>query len=77
VGIVLDAKSKDFGPDDEVVAYDEHLMQLAAYRLMVWTCPMLGAQTCLCLATHPGLMKVVEWPEEELVKRAGRCSSHC
>ena len=32
VGIVLDAKSKDFGPDDKVDAYDEHLMQLAAYR---------------------------------------------
>jgi hypothetical protein len=66
-GIVLDAKSKDFGPDDKVDAYDEHLMQLAAYR------HGLGLHHARCAnvfvsRTHPGLVKIVEWPEGELTK---------
>jgi hypothetical protein len=32
-GIVVDIKTKDFGPDDKVTGFDEHLMQLAAYRM--------------------------------------------
>jgi hypothetical protein len=66
-GIVLDAKSKDFGPDDKVDAYDEHLMQLAAYRNGL-SLPHARCANVFVSRTHPGLVKVVEWPEEELVK---------
>jgi hypothetical protein len=66
-GIVLDAKSKDFGPDDKVDAYDEHLMQLAAYRNGLGI-PHARCANVFVSRTHPGLVKVVEWPEEELVK---------
>ena len=68
-GIVLDAKSKEFGPDnvDKVVGYDEHLMQLAAYR------HGLGLSNARCAnvfasVNNPGLIKVVEWSPEDLNK---------
>jgi hypothetical protein len=66
-GIVLDAKSKEFGPDDKVEAYVEHLMQLSAYR------HGLGLHHAQCAnvfasSTHPGLIKIVEWSKEELEK---------
>ncbi len=67
VGIVLDAKSKDFGPDDKIDAYDEHLMQLAAYRHGLGV-PFARCANVFCSRTHPGLVKVVEWPEDELIK---------
>ena len=66
-GIVLDAKSKEFGPDDDVVAYDEHLMQLAAYRNGLGL-PHARCANVFASVTHPGLIKVVEWPEADLVK---------
>ena len=65
VGIVLDAKSKDFGPDDKVDAYDEHLMQLAAYRHGLGV-PHARCANVFASRTHPGLIKVVEWSEEDL-----------
>lgn len=67
LGIVLDAKTKDFGPDDKVDAYDEHLMQLAAYRHGLGV-PHARCANVFASRTHPGLVKVMEWPEEELVK---------
>lgn len=67
LGIVLDAKSKEFGPDDKVVAYDEHVMQLAAYRNGIGL-PLARCANVFASVTHPGLIKVVEWTEEELVK---------
>jgi hypothetical protein len=67
VGIVVDAKTKEFGPDDEINAYDENLMQLAAYRhglnLSHARCANVFASV-----THPGLVVVFEWPEEKLRK---------
>ena len=65
VGIVVDAKSKEFGPDDKVVAYDEHLMQLAAYRMGLQM-PHARCANVFVSVNHPGLVKVVEWKEEEL-----------
>lgn len=67
VGIVLDAKSKDFGPDDKVDAYDEHVMQLAAYRHGLGL-PHARCANVFASRTYPGLVKVVEWAEEDLVK---------
>lgn len=65
VGIVLDAKSKDFGPDDKVDAYDEHLMQLAAYRHGLGV-PHARCANVFISRTHPGVIKIIEWSEEEL-----------
>ena len=67
VGIVLDAKTKDFGPDDKIDAYDENLLQLAAYRHGLHL-PHARCANVFCSRTHPGLVKVVEWTEEDLVK---------
>jgi len=67
VGIVIDAKTKDFGPDDKVEAYDENLLQLAAYRHGLHL-PHARCANVFCSRTHPGLVKVVEWSEEDLVK---------
>jgi hypothetical protein len=64
-GIVADAKSKDFGPDDKVDAYDEHLLQLAAYRHGL-NLPYARCANVFVSRTHPGLVKVVEWSQEDL-----------
>lgn len=64
-GFVADIKTKDFGPDDKVSAFDEHLLQLSAYRVG------LGAQRARCAnvfvsRNHPGLVQVIEWSQEDL-----------
>jgi hypothetical protein len=66
-GIVVDAKTKDFGPDDKVEAYDEMLMQLAAYRQGLER-PNARCANVFASRTHPGLIKIVEWSEEDLQK---------
>jgi hypothetical protein len=67
LGIVIDAKTKDFGPDDKVEAYDEMLMQLAAYRQGLER-PNARCANVFASRTHPGLIKIVEWSEEDLQK---------
>lgn len=67
VGIVLDVKSKDFGPGDKVDAYDEHLMQLAAYRHGIGV-PHARCANVFTSRTHPGLIKIIEWTEDDLTK---------
>jgi hypothetical protein len=64
-GIVADVKTKDFGPDDKVDAYDEHLLQLAAYRVGL---DIVNARCANVFVsrTHPGLVKIIEWSEEDL-----------
>lgn len=64
-GIVLDAKSKDFGPDDKIDVYDEHRLQLAAYRKGLGI-PHARCANVFVSRTYPGLVKVVEWPESDL-----------
>lgn len=64
---VVDIKTKEFGPDDKVDGYDEHLMQLAAYRIG------LGLTQARCAnifvsRTHPGTVYLKEWTEEEIQK---------
>jgi len=66
-GIVLDAKSKEFGPSDKVEAYDENLLQLSAYRMGLGL-PHARCANVFASRTHPGLTVVKEWTEEELVK---------
>ena len=65
LGIVLDAKTKDFGPDDKVDAYDENLMQLAAYREGL-DLPKARCANVFVSRTHKGLVKIHEWSEEDL-----------
>jgi hypothetical protein len=62
---VVDIKTKDFGPDDKVSGFDEHLLQLAAYRVG------LGCQRARCANVfvsrdHPGLVQVIEWDQGDL-----------
>jgi hypothetical protein len=62
---VLDFKSKEFEPPVKVLAFDEHCMQLAAYRRG------LGVKRARCANVFvstkvPGLIHIHEWDEEEL-----------
>lgn len=65
MGAVVDAKSKDFGPNDKVDAYDEHLMQLAAYRHGLGL-PFARCANVFASRSHPGLVKVIEWTDNDL-----------
>ena len=65
VGIVLDAKTKEFGVDDSIPAYDENLMQLAAYRIGLGM-PHARCANVFTSVSYPGLVKVHEWSEEDL-----------
>ena len=64
-GIVVDAKTKEFAPGDSVVAYDEHLMQLAAYRNGL-NMPEARCANAFVSVTHPGVIHIHEWSEEDL-----------
>jgi hypothetical protein len=62
---VLDFKTKEFDTFQELKTWDEHAMQLAAYR------HGLGLEKARCAivyvsSTVPGLAKLIEIPEEEL-----------
>jgi hypothetical protein len=65
VNAVVDIKTKEFTDPDKIGGYDEHLMQLAAYRVG------LGIPTARCANVFvsrnvPGLVVVKEWPPEQL-----------
>jgi hypothetical protein len=64
-GIILDIKTKEFTDPDKVEGYDDHLMQLAAYRFG------LGIYKARCANVFvsrsvPGLVKIIEWSDEDL-----------
>ena len=65
VNIVADVKTKEFSDPAKVDAYDEHLMQLSAYRVGLG---MPGARCANVFVSRsvPGLVKVVEWSQEDL-----------
>jgi hypothetical protein len=65
VGIVVDIKTKEFGPDDKIEGYDEHLMQLAAYRMGLLM-PKARCANVFVSRNNPGLAKIIEWSEEDL-----------
>lgn len=63
--MVIDIKTKDFEDPKKVVPYDEHMMQLAAYRVG------LGMPTAKCAnvvvsRSNPDQVVVVDWAEEDL-----------
>lgn len=66
-GIVVDIKTKDFGPKDKIEAYSEHLMQLSAYRQGLGM-PNARCANLFVSRTTPGLMKMIEWSEDDLTR---------
>lgn len=64
-GIVVDVKTKEFGPGALPEAYDEHRMQLAAYRAGL-NMPAARCANAFVSVSHPGLVHLVEWTEGEL-----------
>jgi hypothetical protein len=66
-GVVIDFKTKQFTKDtiDKVVGYDEHCMQLAAYRAGL-NLPKARCANVFVSVTEPGLVKIHEWTEEDL-----------
>jgi len=63
--LVLDIKSKEFTDPAKVDVYDEHLMQLAAYRVGL-DLPTAVCANVFVSATLPGLVVIKEWSQEEL-----------
>jgi len=57
-GAVVDFKTKDFGPDDKVVAYDEQIMQLDAYRHGLGY-PTATMANVYVSRSHPGEVRVI------------------
>lgn len=69
-GIVVDIKTKEFFDPAKVEGYDEHLMQLAAYRIG------LGLHNARCANVFvsrsvKGLAVVKEWSQEDLERGWG------
>lgn len=63
--LVVDVKTKDFTDPEKVEAFDDHLMQLAAYRVG------LGMPTARCANIFvsrnvPGMVKIIEWDQADL-----------
>jgi len=65
VGIVLDIKTKEFSSVGDVKGYDEHLMQLAAYRVGLGV-PHARCANVFVSRNSLGLSVVKEWSNEEL-----------
>lgn len=66
-GIVLDIKTKEFDDPSKVDGYDEHLMQLAAYRVGL---DLPGARCANVFVSRsvPGLTVIKEWDSEEIFR---------
>lgn len=67
LGGVIDFKTKEFGNDDDLKTWEEHAMQLAAYR------HGLGLEKARCAivyvsTTNPGVARLIEIPEVDLAK---------
>ena len=64
---IIDVKTKEFGPDDLPKGFDEHMMQLSAYRVGLGF-PNARCANLFVSVSNPGLVHLVEWSEEDLVK---------
>jgi len=64
-GIVIDIKTKEFDKDEKVEGYDEHLLQLAAYRHGIGL-PYARCANVFVSRNNVGVMKIIEWSEEDL-----------
>ena len=66
-GIVIDIKTKDFDDPAKVAGYDEHLMQLAAYRVGLGM-PEARCANVFVSRTNADLAVLKEWAEEDLAR---------
>ncbi len=64
-GVVVDIKTKEFTEGDKVEGYDEHLMQLAAYRVGLGI-PEARCANVFVSRSVPGLCKLIEWSSDDL-----------
>jgi hypothetical protein len=64
-GIVADIKTKEFSDPDKVDLYDDHLMQLAAYRVGLGI-PAARCANVFVSRSVPGVVVVKEWEEKDL-----------
>ena len=66
-GVVIDFKTKEFTSDSlhKAVGFDEHLMQLSAYRAGL-SLPNARCANVFVSVIEPGLVVVKEWTQEEL-----------
>ena len=64
-GVVVDIKTKDFSDPKTIEGYDEHLMQLAAYRVGL-EMPTARCANVFVSRSVPGLSVIREWTQEEL-----------
>lgn len=62
---VVDYKTKEFAPDAKLALYDEHLMQLAAYREGL-SVPKARCAILFVSVSHPGTTNMIEVPEADL-----------
>lgn len=62
---VVDIKTKEFTDPKKVDAYDDHLMQLAAYRVGLQI-PNARCANVFVSRNVPGLIHIKEWTAEEL-----------
>jgi hypothetical protein len=68
---VVDVKTKEFGPEDKLQTWDEHAMQLAAYREGLQM-PKARAAVCYVSVSHPGVARMIEIKPDEL-ERGWQC----
>ena len=66
-GVVLDIKTKEFSDPAKVQGFDEHMMQLAAYRKGLYL-PNARCANVFVSVTNPGLVVVKEWSREDLTR---------
>lgn len=66
-GIVVDIKTKDFSDPEKIDGYDEHLMQLSAYRVGLGI-PNARCSNVFVSRTVAGLSVVKDWSEEDLAR---------
>lgn len=68
-GVVIDFKTKEFTSEtmDKAQGFDEHLMQLAAYRVGL-EIPQARCANVFVSVTQPGLVVIREWTQEDLAR---------
>ena len=68
-GVVIDFKTKEFTSEtmEKAQGFDEHLMQLAAYRVGL-EIPQARCANVFVSVTQPGLVVIREWTQEDLAR---------
>ena len=65
--VVLDVKTKEFENPKDVQVYEEHIMQLAAYRVGLGL-PEARCANIFVSRSYPGVVTVIEHTEEDIKK---------